>query len=420
MGSLPNLHELDKEKLGSPVFKPAPIGCLGPIRLPPLPPHTHKRGKRTSGSSRENDAMYILAPSYAMLGCCVSSSFLARTSHVNWCATSMALVCCVSPEDPDETRRECLLRRLNRGIKLAEDIGLAIGCLIATILISLMGLIPSSSTVYSDMGEVCGAEYCSGEMYFYNESLPTITSDASTVLVSIWLGLAILGFFISCAFLDYRMQKSLKHDCKCVKDILKSVKCAFQDPKLQLAAPLTFFIGLEQGFIYDDFMEAYVGCTLGGARTVAVCFLTLAFLQAVATVTLSMLLRHVADKRYFVVAVGFAFHFVLLLLLLVWKPTRDDPAVFYVISAAWGLCNSIWETLIYTLVMGLYPNSWQGPLSTSLFWRWLGLTLALGLHGVVCTRYRVIGLGTMLVMTVVPHLWLEICLARRGTTLAPL
>lgn len=63
-----------------------------------------------------------------MLGCCASSSFLARTSHINMSATSLALVC-VDPEDPDETRRECLLRRLNRGIKLAEDIGLAIGTL---------------------------------------------------------------------------------------------------------------------------------------------------------------------------------------------------------------------------------------------------------------------------------------------------
>lgn len=69
---------------------------------------------------------YILAPSYAMLGCCASSSFLARTSHINVSANSLAMVC-VDPEDPDETRRECLLRRLNRGIKLAEDIGLAIG-----------------------------------------------------------------------------------------------------------------------------------------------------------------------------------------------------------------------------------------------------------------------------------------------------
>jgi len=71
-------------------------------------------------------ARYILALSYAMLGCCVSPSFLARTSHVNVSATGLALVC-VDPEDPDETRRECLLRRLNRCMKLAEDMGLAVG-----------------------------------------------------------------------------------------------------------------------------------------------------------------------------------------------------------------------------------------------------------------------------------------------------
>lgn len=70
--------------------------------------------------------------------------------------------------------------------------------------------------------------------------------------------------------------------------------------------------------------------------------------------------------------------------------------------------------------MGLYPNAWQGPLSTSLFWRWLGLTFALSLHGAVCTRYRVLGLAATLVLAVVPHLWLESRLARRGKTLAPL
>jgi len=72
------------------------------------------------------------------------------------------------------------------------------------------------------------------------------------------------------------------------------------------------------------------------------------------------------------------------------------------------------------LVMSLYPNAWQEPLSTSLFWRWLGLTLALSLHGAVCTRYRVLGLAATLVLAVVPYLWLESRLARRGKTLAPL
>lgn len=69
---------------------------------------------------------YILLPSYAVLGICISPSVLARTTHVFTCATNLNVVC-IDPEDPDETRHECLLRRLNRGIKLAEDMGLAFG-----------------------------------------------------------------------------------------------------------------------------------------------------------------------------------------------------------------------------------------------------------------------------------------------------
>lgn len=132
------------------------------------------------------------------------------------------------------------------------------GCVIAAVLVRLTDVIPSS-IMNSDIGDVCGAAYCSEEMYSYNESLyvPTIASSTSRMLVSIWLGLAVLGLGISCAFLDSRMQEphQANHDRTSVKDILKSVKCAFQDPKLQLAAPLTLFIGLEQGFIYADFME---------------------------------------------------------------------------------------------------------------------------------------------------------------------
>lgn len=45
--------------------------------------------------------------------------------------------------------------------------------------------------------------------------------------------------------------------------------------------------------------QAYVVCALGGASTVTISFLALASLQALAGVTLSMLLRHI--KRYFVV-----------------------------------------------------------------------------------------------------------------------
>lgn len=51
---------------------------------------------------------------------------------------------------------------------------------------------------------------------------------------------------------------------------------------------------------------------------------------------------------FFLKVVGFVFHACLLLVLTTWRPSGDDPALFHVISAAWGVCNSIWETLIYS------------------------------------------------------------------------
>lgn len=71
------------------------------------------------------------------------------------------------------------------------------------------------------------------------------------------------------------------------------------------------------------------------------------------------------------------------------------------------------KPLFTALILGLYPTSWQGPLSASLLWRWLGLSLALGLHGLFCTKIRVFGLAFVLVVSFIPYLWLEVVLVKR-------
>lgn len=53
-------------------------------------------------------------------------------------------------------------------------------------------------------------------------------------------------------------------------------------------------------------------------------------------------------SKLYSTVVGLVFHGCLLLVLTTWRPSGDDPALFHVISAAWGVCNSIWETLIYS------------------------------------------------------------------------
>lgn len=54
------------------------------------------------------------------------------------------------------------------------------------------------------------------------------------------------------------------------------------------------------------------------------------------------------NKIFLITGVGLTFQGCLLMVLILWKPTEDDPALFYVISAAWGVCNAIWEMLSFS------------------------------------------------------------------------
>lgn len=112
-----------------------------------------------------------------------------------------------------------------------------------------------------------------------------------------------------------------------------------------------------------------------------------------------------------------------LLLFFAWTSNNASKETWTTVLDAWPsyVFFSLFKLLkLAALLLGLYPTSWQGPMSTSLFWKWLGLSLALGLHGLVCTRVRVLGLATMLLLSVIPYTWLEVRLARRGKCLAPL
>ncbi|XP_065172784.1 UNC93-like protein, partial [Atheta coriaria] len=128
---------------------------------------------------------------------------------------------------------------------------------------------------------------------------------------------------------------------------MRAIGQGFKDPVLRISALLAFFIGVEQAFMYTDFSKFYVVCTLGLHRLNLV-FLSMGLLQSIAACTLSMLLRTI--RRYYVIFVGFAFHACLLMVQLLWKPLGDDPALFYVISAAWGVCNAVWEMMNFTLL----------------------------------------------------------------------
>lgn len=69
------------------------------------------------------------------------------------------------------------------------------------------------------------------------------------------------------------------------------------------------------------------------------------------------------------------------------------------------------------LLTHIYPDStWQIAFVHGNFFKFLGLSVAFALHGVVCTWVKLYGLAATMVIGIMPHIWLETKLEARRRT----
>ncbi|KAK3919006.1 UNC93-like protein [Frankliniella fusca] len=427
----------------------------------------------------------VLLPTYLLGGLCLGPLAVARVTVLMALSSKLALQLTEQEEmdaDAEELeavmagaggggRIETVLRRLARGLQFAHDAGLALGSVIASLLLwytlpeagalwdavwtagpsglSFGGLADANLTgaasslpatalleaywpLGEDGGRICGAQACPisadpddwedlarprtlaqflvFNVTAWNGKLVRLPCKTTAVLASVFLGCAIMGLALTAVFLDHLRGTGQHHDA-CGGGLqerppshLRAVWDSFKDARMQLIIPLSIFIGLEQGFMLADFSKWYVVCSLG-LHNVCLVFMSMGLMQSVAAFTLSMLLQHI--RRYVVIGVGFTFHTCLIMVLLTWLPSAEDSALFYVISAAWGVCNAIWETLSFSLLVRVYPDSWQGPVSLSNMWRFLGLSLSFLMHASACNSFKLYALFAALVLAVTPYALLE-------------
>ncbi|XP_052132841.1 UNC93-like protein [Frankliniella occidentalis] len=425
----------------------------------------------------------VLLPTYLLGGLCLGPLAVARVTVLMALSSKLALQLTEQEEmdaDAEELeavmagaggggRIETVLRRLARGLQFAHDGGLALGSVIASLLLwytlpetgslwdavwtagpsgltfgalgdlnlsSAVAALPTTAILeaYWPRGEdgarTCGAQACPigtdpddwedlarprtlaqflvFNVTAWNGKLVRLPCKTTAVLASVFLGCAIMGLALTAVFLDHLKGTGQHHDGCGLQERppshLRSVWDSFKDARMQLIIPLSIFIGLEQGFMLADFSKWYVVCSLG-LHNVCLVFMSMGLMQSVAAFTLSMLLQHI--RRYIVIGVGFTFHTCLIMVLLMWLPSAEDSALFYVISAAWGVCNAIWETLSFSLLVRVYPDSWQGPVSLSNMWRFLGLSLSFLMHASACNSFKLYALFAALVLAVTPYALLE-------------
>lgn len=154
-------------------------------------------------------------------------------------------------------------------------------------------------------------------------------------------------------------------------------------------------------------------------------------MQFIVSCTLSMLLRHVkriavlgsplnsnqitsltfshlSFMTFTFLAAAFFFQACLILVLSRWKPSQEDSALFYVIAAAWGACNGIWETILYALISLNHINNVPQVSSPLQAARFLGMGITFAAHGFLCENPKILLLFILLVISIVPYAMLEI------------
>lgn len=385
-------------------------------------------------------ALYVLIPSSFIFG--VSMAMMSNAHH----SSLMAIVIKMTnlsrnveeEEEIKSARQGCLIRRAGRAFKAAHDFGLILGSMVSAFVISWtvnregwfdptnktdIGY-GSNATIYEytaflddifdidgESTRLCGSNACpSSYPIGFNGTSVDKNGDKFLVVPGLTTKSLAGTFSIFCLAATLLVLLGMDHlklqdrqDCLAS---IRNVRECLRDRWMQLVLPMAVFVGLEQAFIYGDFGKSYVVCTLGVHRLNLV-FLTMGLLQSIAAATLSMLLRSI--QRYYIVGVGFLFHSCLLMVLILWKPMEDDPALFYVISAAWGVCNAIWEVLSFSLLTSQFSSDrWQAAFAVTTSFKYFGLSVAFGAHGILCNDIKLYGLAFFLLSAVVSFVYLDV------------
>lgn len=251
--------------------------------------------------------LYSLVPAYLVLGLVLGPISIARITFLLTISTKITYGFTEDDEDAKILRRTIVIRRVARAFQAAQDFGLIFGSVLSAILITYTlnsgnegnsidetkgietkpfelnctftlhcnadnNSYPNgdeNKAVLDDIfdldefGErLCGSHACPSNYVFnFNTSqenfIHVLPNTTATLLASVYLVVSFLALLTSGFGLDkikmYVHQDPLERSEGFAA--LRGVKESFRDVRLQLAAPLAVFIGLEQAFMYADFSK---------------------------------------------------------------------------------------------------------------------------------------------------------------------
>ncbi|XP_069465105.1 protein unc-93 homolog A-like [Ambystoma mexicanum] len=234
-------------------------------------------------------------------------------------------------------------------------------------------------------GTYCGADDCP------SLEPTTSTRPSDTVIYTLlgsYTGSGVLGVALIVIFLDQTDQKegqALPDDGPSFCSTFLSTFRQLADKRQCLLIPLTMFSGFEQGFLTSDYTKSYVTCILG-MKFVGYVMICFGGSNAICCLLFGRISQYTGRIPLFVL--GAAVHAACIIALLLWNPQKDHFAVFFVLSALWGIGDAVWQTGTSALYGVLFEKNKEAAFSNCCLWESVGFVIAFGYGSFLCAYVK--------------------------------
>ncbi|XP_069463345.1 protein unc-93 homolog A-like [Ambystoma mexicanum] len=234
-------------------------------------------------------------------------------------------------------------------------------------------------------GSYCGADDCPGSEAVTS---PRPSDTVIYTLLGSYTGCGVIGVALIIIFLD-RIEKKDGQEVEENKPSFCSTFLAtfrqLRDKRQCLLIPLTIFGGLEQGFLASDYTKSYVTCVLG-LKFVGYVLICFGVSNSVCCMFFGKISQYTGRIAIFVTGAGV--HAACIIALLLWKPNTDQFAVFFILSALWGIADAVWLARTSALYGVLFEKNKEAAFSNCCLWESVGFVVAFGYGSFLCVYVK--------------------------------
>ncbi|GFQ68750.1 protein unc-93 homolog A [Trichonephila clavata] len=249
---------------------------------------------------------------------------------------------------------------------------------------------------------VCGAKYCNIDSACFEQNITQPSDRIRYILTSACICIGVVSVFLIIFFLDSLETEKEKVSFS-VKLLMATYKLA-RRKKLVLLIPFSFYIGMSQGFYTGDFTKSFIGCAWGTYHVglVTVCYGTFCGMSAPLA---GWLVKRVGRLPIFFMAT--IINIATCIFLLFWKPSAEEPVLFFVVAGLWGVFVGIIWSQLRAFYGILFKADEEAAFAAFHVWYSLGFVLSFAYSNHFCTSVKIYILMVMCTIGFIGYVMVE-------------